>query len=227
MSLILHGVPLSPFVRKVRIALAEKQLSYTMQTVIPYATREDYVNINPLRRIPALQDGDVIICDSAVICDYLETEQPRTPLYPAQPADRARCLWLEKYADYELAPASTFRVFFQHIVQPTLGNQADNDTIRDAITHRIPPHLDYLENQLGTQQWFVNNQFSLADIAIASQLVNLQHAGYQLDDQRWPALSQHLQRFCARDSVASMLASEQEMVEKIKSRFEIGPLPAV
>jgi len=225
MSLILHGVPLSPFVRKVRILLAEKHCDYKMQTVIPYATQEDYSLINPLRRIPALQDSDTTVCDSAVICDYLEATQPGTPLYPASPVDRARALWLEKYADYELAPASTFRVFFQHIVQPTLGNQSDTTVISDAIANQIPPHLDYLETQLAAQQWFISNQFSIADIAIASQLINLQHAGYQLDEQRWPGLSQHLKRVCVRDSVASLLPSEQQMVEKIKSRFDIGPLP--
>lgn len=225
MSLVLHGVPLSPFVRKVRIVLAEKQCDYEMQTVIPYATREDYTLINPLRRVPALQDGDITLCDSAVICDYLETTQPDTLLYPTTPVERARALWLEKYADYELAPASTFRVFFQHIVQPTLGNQTDAEIIRDAIAHHIPPHLDYLETQLAAQQWFISNQFSIADIAIASQLINLQHAGYQLDAQRWPGLSQHLQRTCQRDSVSSILHGEQKMVEKIKSRFNIGTLP--
>lgn len=226
MSLILHGVPLSPFVRKTRVVMAEKNLNYDMQTVVPYVTREDYVSINPLRRIPALQDGDIIICDSAVICDYLETGHPQPPLYPTQPADRARCLWLEKYADYELAPASTFRVFFQHIVQPTLGKQADPEIISDAIDNRIPPHMDYLETQLAAQQWFVKDQFSMADIAIACQLINLQHAGYQLEQQRWPGLHSHLQRFCARTSVASLLTEEQQMVDKIKSRFEIGALPA-
>ncbi|MCV6590978.1 MAG: glutathione S-transferase family protein [Marinobacterium sp.] len=225
MSLTLHGVPLSPFVRKVRIVLAEKALPYEINMVVPYVTPQEYSQINPLRKIPALEDGETIICDSAVICDYLEHKKPTTALYPDNPTDRAQALWLEKYADYELAPDSTFKVFFQHIVCPTLKKPSDPAIIQDAVNNLIPPHLDYLENQLNGQQWFVNNTFSIADIAIACQLINLQHAGYPLDGQRWPGLYQHLQQLTQRDSVADMHSAEQQMVEKVKSRFSIGDLP--
>jgi len=222
MSLILHGVPLSPFVRKVRTVLAEKKLDYDMKMVVPYATRDEYSEINPLRRVPALQDGDITLCDSAIICQYLETTHPSPSLIPNSPALAARCQWLEKYADYELAPDSTFKVFFQRIVQPTFGKETDDDVVKDAIEKRMPPHLDYLESQLNGQSWFIENQFSLADIAVATQLLNLKHAGYSLDAARWPYLANLLTRFCERPVVAEMLQEEIATLDKVRARFNIS-----
>jgi len=221
MSLILHGVALSPFVRKVRAVLTAKSLPYDIKTVVPYRTPEEYSNINPLRRIPALEDDGTIICDSAVICDYLEQRHPSISLYPDSPAARAQCLWLEKYADYELAPDSTFKVFYQQIVCPTLGKPSDNAIIQQAITELIPPHLNYLESQL-KDDWFVENQFSIADIAIASQLINLEHAGLSLDASRWPALSAHLKRVSEHPALSQLLEEERAVVKGLKERFGIS-----
>jgi len=68
MSVTLYGVPLSPFVRKVRLCLQEKGLDYQLETVMPFTPPDWYYAINPLGRIPALKDGDCTLADSSVIC---------------------------------------------------------------------------------------------------------------------------------------------------------------
>ncbi|MBY4675436.1 glutathione S-transferase family protein [Marinobacterium arenosum] len=218
MSLTLHGVALSPFVRKVRVVLAEKQLAYQMKTVVPYMTREEYAEINPLRRVPALQDGDTTLADSAVIAHYLDAKYPVHPLMPEAIDGRARCEWLEKFGDYELAQNATFALFYQTLVAPTLGKQTDHAVVEKALNHTLPPLLDYLEQQLTDREWLVDNRFGLADIAIASQLINMGYAGYPLDDSRWPQLASHLNRCCARPSFAELLPEEQQVLGKLKAR---------
>ena len=52
MSLTVIGAPLSPFVRKVRVVLAEKQLEYKLDPVSPFAPPADFEKISPLKRIP-------------------------------------------------------------------------------------------------------------------------------------------------------------------------------
>ena len=79
MSLTLYGAPLSPFVRKVRLLLAEKGLDYQLEAIAPFGQPAWYREISPLGRIPALRDGDLALADSSVICQYLEERYPEPP----------------------------------------------------------------------------------------------------------------------------------------------------
>ena len=85
MSLVVLGGGVSPFVRKVRVALAEKGLDYQHEQVNPFAPPPGYRDISPLGKIPAFKDGDRSLCDSSVICAYLEKRFPTPALYPCDP----------------------------------------------------------------------------------------------------------------------------------------------
>ena len=81
----LIGVNASPFVRKVRVALAEKKIPYDREDLIPVNVPAEFRKISPLGKIPAYRDGKVTLCDSSVICAYLEKTHPTPPLYPTEP----------------------------------------------------------------------------------------------------------------------------------------------
>lgn len=217
MANTVYGAPLSPFVRKVRITLAEKQLDHHLEVVLPYAPPEGYEKLNPLKRIPAFQDDEVTLADSAVICHYLDNRHPEHPLLPNDPALRARCEWLEKYADYELFAIATDILFRETLIKPLLKKPTDTDKCAQAFTEALPPLLNYLEEQLGQNDWFVGNQYSLADIAIACQLINMNHAGYDVDADQWPGLANFMQRCLAREAVSQPVAEERKQVDKIRS----------
>jgi len=208
MTLTVYGVPLSPFVRKVRLCLRQKGLEYQLETVMPFTPPQWYLAINPLGRIPALKDGDCTLADSSVICQYLEEAYPDTPaLYAGNAQERGRVRWLEKYADYELAPLTTFTVFRNRILKPTAGQACNEEAVQAALQQKLPPHFDYLEQQLGQQEFFAGNQLSMADIAVACQLINMAHGGEQLDAQRWPDLAAHHARWHCHRSRASCRTS--------------------
>ncbi|WP_445937797.1 glutathione S-transferase family protein, partial [Pseudomonas sp.] len=77
MSLTVYGAPLSPFVRKVRLFLAEKNLDYQLEIILPFGQKPSWFReLSPLGRIPALKDGDVTLADSSVICQYLDDKHP-------------------------------------------------------------------------------------------------------------------------------------------------------
>lgn len=216
MALTVFGAPLSPFVRKVRLCLLEKGLDYQLEMVMPFTPPEWYLQLNPLGRIPALRDGDVTLADSSVICQYLEDAYTDTPrLYEHDARARGQIRWLEKYADYELAPLTTFGIFRNRVLKPSTGHPCNEEFVQTALHEKLPPHFDYLERQLGQQAHFVGERLSLADIAIASQLINMEHGGEQLDATRWPALSAHYARMKALPSLAGLLPSEQRMTAKL------------
>jgi glutathione S-transferase len=80
----LYGSLTSPYVRKVRIVLLEKQLPHEMTVEGPADAAGNVARLNPLRAIPVLErdDGEVYF-DSIVICEYLDSLNDSPRLYPA------------------------------------------------------------------------------------------------------------------------------------------------
>ena len=217
MALTLYGAILSPFVRKIRIQLAEQTIPHEHVIVAPLRQPEWYFDISPLGRIPAIQDGELKLADSAVIAQYLQDTYGGASLYGETPAEAARVRWLEKYADYELAPWATFTVFAQRILEPLKGNQTDEQAVARALEEYLPPLLDYLDGELGGKAFFLGDRMSLADIAVTSQLINMAHVGELIDEDRWPCLSSLLARMTARSSLSSLLPAEHQLIAKLNS----------
>ncbi|MCZ4323628.1 glutathione S-transferase family protein [Pseudomonas anguilliseptica] len=219
MSLTVYGAPLSPFVRKVRLFLAEKNMDYQLEIILPFGQPTWYRELNPLGRIPALRDGDFTLADSSMICQYLDDKHPERPSLLGQSAEqRARVRWLEKYADYELAPLCTFSVFRNRALKPSMGQSCDEAAVQKALHEKLPAHFDYLEQTLGSADYLVGDSLTLADLALACQLINMQHGGEQLDAQRWPNLSAHYARITARGSVQTVLPGELKMLAKMAAK---------
>lgn len=219
MSPTLYGAPLSPFVRKVRLYLLEKGLDYQLEIVTPFGQPAWFRELSPLGRIPAMRDGDVTLADSSVICQYLEEKHPQlAPLYGRDAEERARVRWLEKYSDYEVAPLTTFGVFRNRALKPTMGQPCDEAAVQAALTDKLPPHFDYLEKALGSAEYFVGERLTMADLAFTTQLINMEHGGERVDAERWPRLAAHYERITARDSVQAVVPGEQKMLAKLSGR---------
>ncbi|MGH8433873.1 MAG: glutathione S-transferase family protein [Pseudomonas sp.] len=219
MSLTVYGAPLSPFVRKLRLFLAEKGLDYQLEIITPFGQPAWYRELSPLGRIPALKDGSFALADSSVICQYLEDKHANLPpLYGRDAEQRAQVRWLEKYADYELAPLTTFAIFRNRALKPTMGQLCDEGAVNTALNDKLPAHFDYLEKTLGSADYFVGEALSVADLAFASQLINMEHGGEQLDTQRWPGLSALYARIKARESVQAVLPGELKILAKLSSK---------
>ncbi|MBI5503684.1 MAG: glutathione S-transferase family protein [Deltaproteobacteria bacterium] len=208
-----HGAGASPFVRKVRVALAEKGLDYELEVVFPFNTPPEFKKISPLGKIPVYQEDDYYLPDSSAILDYLEVKYPSPSLYPKDARERGRAVFLEEFADGGIAAKGTGAIFFQRIVGPRfMGQPTDEAVVAKAINEDLPPLLDYLESVLAPGGSFlVGNQFSIADIAVTSQFVNLAHAQYTVDAGRWPKLAAYLTKMFARPTFATLIAEERAM----------------
>lgn len=219
MSLTVYGAPLSPFVRKLCLCLIEKGLAYDLEVVMPFGQPDWYRELNPLGRIPAFRDGDLKLADSSIICQYLDERYPQQPsLYGEGAEQRAKVRWLEKYADYELAPQCTFTIFRNRALKASMGQVCDETQVRKALQEKLPAHFDYLEATLGDNHYFLGEQLSIADLALACQLINMEHGGETLDSARWPRLTAHYGRIKARESVQHVLPRELRTLEKIGVR---------
>ena len=205
----LYGAGLSPFVRKVRVVLAEKKIQHDHDPVVPFNVSAEYKAISPLGKIPAWKDEAGAISDSSVICAYLERKHPTPALYPSDPYQFARALCFEEWADSALIGVAGAKIFFPRVVAPRFFNQpADEAAVQKAIDEELPPLFDYLESQV-TGDWIAGGQFSVGDIAIGSVFVNLRLAGVTPDAARWPKVARYVARIHERPTVAALIAEDR------------------
>lgn len=208
---VVHGVSASPFVRKVRILLAEKGVEYALEPVMPGMVPEGFAALNPLLKVPVYQEGDYVLPDSSAICAYLERKHPEPPLYPGGLHAYGRALWIEEYADTKvvevLAPA-----FFERVVQTRIFRMAcDESRVAQVIEELMPPVLDVVEGMLagGSGPALVGEHFSIADIAMLSPFLNLRHAEVEVDAGRWPRLDAWMAAMLERESVREIFEEER------------------
>ncbi len=158
---------LSPFSAKVRIALGEKGLRYDTRE-IPWSRKTlwgpkpaEFLAVSPHGKVPLLIDGPLAIYDSTVICEYLEDRHPRPPLFPADPAERARCRQLEDEADQSMAEEVTPLV--QELFTKTDG--ASRDMARVALAaDALQRRYGVLDAVLADREYLCG-PFTVADIA--------------------------------------------------------------
>lgn len=213
MSLKLIGAHLSPFVRKVRVLLAEKGLTYEHDPMMPFGVSDEYKRMHPLGKVPVLTDGDKVIPDSSAICVYLEKTQADPALYPSDAYELARALWFEEYADAGFING-TIVLFQERVLGPIfMKREGDEAKVETALNETIPPHFDYLERELGDDDWLVGSRFSIADIATGTQFVSFAHGKGEVDAERWPRLAAYVERVLTRPSFKAIIEEEQAMLK--------------
>lgn len=206
MGYTLLGSSISPFVRKVMVFLAEKDVPYAHEDVNPFAPPEGFRAVSPLGRIPAFRHDDRVVNDSSVICRYIERLHPSPAFYPADPYQSARAEWIEEYVDGGFIPVAGAKVFLPLVLSPLMtGKEADESGPRQAIEKDLPPLYDYLDKQLGDAEHFVGDAMSIADISVACGFVNLRLAGENPDARRWPRLHAFLKRMHGRPSLQAVI----------------------
>ena len=187
--LLIIGSYLSPYVRKVLVLLELKGVPYRVDPIVPFFGDDQFARLSPLRQVPVLVDGDLVLNDSSVICQYLEDQQPTPALYPRDIADRARARWLEEYADTRLADGLIWRLFHQLAIKRHVFGEAPNEAVvQHAREVEIPAALDYLEKQL-PDDGFVFGALSIADISLASFFRTASFVRYTIDAERWPLMA--------------------------------------
>jgi glutathione S-transferase len=181
------GSFLSPYVRKVLVCLDMKGIPYQIDPIVPFYGDEQFAKISPVRRIPVLIDGDVVLSDSTVICEYLEERTPSPSLYPATPPERGRARWLEEFADTRMGEVFIWRYFNEIVIKRFVwGEATDAAVVQNTVEVEIPQVLDYLEGEIPAAGSWIFGEVGVADISIASFFRNAAFAGFAIDSQRWP-----------------------------------------
>ena len=210
--LLIIGSYLSPYVRKVLVCLEVKGIAYQVDHLVPFFGNDRFSELSPLRRIPVLVDGDLVLTDSSVICQYLEDLQPSPPILPTDIRDRARARWLEEFADTRMGDVFIWRLFNQIAIRPSVwGEKGDRELVDKTLKEDVPAVMDYLEAE-APDEGFRFGALGLADIAPACFFRNAGWVRFQVDAARWPRAAAWMGRTLATPAFIKLAALEDAIL---------------
>jgi len=217
----IYGVPISVHTRKVIVAAIAKGLPHEVVPVVPVIPDNpppNWRDLSPTGLIPALTDGDFTVADSAAICGYLERAYPDKPLYPQDARNYAQALSLEQYAG-KLFNDVVRPLFHEVFVHPKVQNvPTDPSKIEAVLTQAVPETFGHLDRVADGGRFLAGPALSIADIAVASNLVTYQYIGFDLDRGRFPRLAALFDRVLEQPAMREALKREKGVVDSMGLR---------
>lgn len=185
----LFGSTSSPYVRKVRVVMAEKKLDFTFVLDDVWSAETTIADANPLGKVPCLvMEGAEALFDSRVIVEYLDTLSPVGKLIPTVGRERAEIKTWEALADGVMDAAILARLE-SHWPGRT-KSQRSNAWIERQMG-KVDAALKAMSKALGDKPYCAGIHLTLADIAVGCTLGYLDFRFPQLD---WRTPHPNLQR---------------------------------
>jgi stringent starvation protein A len=184
--LTLYDADRCPYCARVRIVLAEKGLEH-QTVVVDLDDRPAWIfEKNPLGKVPVLEEGDFVLPESAVIIEYLEERYPEPPLWPADPAERARGRLLVDR--------------FDRLSRPYYALRRGDETAEKKLHERFAD----LDSLLASQPYLTGREFGLADAAYLPWILRARQS-LGVDLEQHSEVSNWVARAGERPSVAAEL----------------------
>ncbi len=233
--------------KQVRHCLREKGLPYESKYVELWRYENlspDYLKLNPNGVVPTLVHDGNVICDSSVICEYLDEVFPEPALAPRDPVGRAHLRTWLRFVE-EVPTAATRVPTFQMALQPFRGvdpdtfrtERADVRPLRKHFYRRMGPNgfageeiaasLDELtlairrmDDALARHPWIIGERFSLADVVVAPTIDRLDDLGLASLWTDHPRVSDWYARLKARPSYAAAFYPGARMSARFPKHFK-------
>jgi len=199
----LLGTNTSPYVRKARLVLLEKNIPHSYVLDPPREPDSLVVRVNPLGRIPALiLDDGFCVFDSTVIADYADTLNDAPILIPRHDAQaRLRVKRWEALADGIMDSAIVAR-------NESIRPQEKQDAAILALHNKaISNALEYASQLLGENEWCEGDAITLADLALVSALIYLD---LRQAERNWRGAHANLAAWFDRISARRSVIASQE-----------------
>ena len=200
----LIGSLTSPYVRKIRIVLAEKKIDCEFVVDSPWVQGNQVAEHNPLGKVPVLilDDGSTLY-DSRVIAEYLDVVAPNNRLIPASGRERISVKRWEALADGLLDAAVA--AFLE-------GRRPDGErspSWLDRQRGKVAQALKAMSDDLGEQPWCHGGSLTLADIAVGCALA---YVSFRLGDIPWqrqyPSLAALYEKLMQRPSFVGSVPTD-------------------
>ncbi len=183
---------------RVRIVLAEKGINVDITDVTLDNLPEDLIDLNPYNTVPTLVDRELVLFEPAVIVEYLDERFPHPPLMAVDPVSRAqsRLMFYRIKNDWDKA--------VQRLA-------AGNDKSAAKLRKELRDSLTAIAPLFNRQPFFLSEEYSLVDCAIAPLLWRLPSIGVSLPPQAKPLLDYADKLFARESFKQSLTEAEREM----------------
>ncbi len=174
-EIVVHGIPFSPYVRSVIMALQIKGLPYRVQDV-PLGPAPgglgsvEHLQLHPFGRVPILDEGGFRIFETQAILRYLDARHPQTPLQPSDPQALGRMSQAMGILDCYMFTQSIRPIGAERVVKPGLMGLASDEAVVAQALPATATCVAALEAVLGADPFLAGDELSMADLMIAPQL---------------------------------------------------------
>ncbi|HBR99273.1 MAG TPA: stringent starvation protein A [Gammaproteobacteria bacterium] len=184
---------------RVRLVLAEKDITVDIESIDPDNKPEDLLHLNPYGSIPTLIDRDLVLYDSRVISEYLDERFPHPPLMPVDPVSRAQ------------SRLALFRIENDwYSLLPDLES-GDSKRVTKAAKN-LRDSLIAAADVFSVKPFFLSDEFTLIDATLAPLLWRLRTYGVELPPGDAKPVIDYAERLFAREGFQlSLTEIERDM----------------
>ncbi len=170
----LCGFPISNYYNKVKLVLLEKGLPFQEETVMTGSTDEAVLQDSPLAKVPFIRTASGGLCESAVICEYIEQIAPTPALLPADPWERAKVRELVTYMELHL------ELVARELYSQAFFGGTVSDGTKERVKKQLTKNVAAFKRLAKFSPYVAGSEFGLADctayaslpgVGMASQLV--------------------------------------------------------
>lgn len=197
LAMTLYSSDTDPYCHMVRIVLAEKGINYEATDVDLDDTPEDLKDLNPYNEVPTLVDRDLVLYGHQVIMEYLDERFPHPPLMPVDPVSRARNRLMLRRIERDWYTLSN-----------KIARGEDIENARKELADSLLTVAPIFEQK----KFFMSDDFTVMDCAIAPLLWRLQHYGVELPSAAGALITYAANVFNREAFKESLTEAEQEML---------------
>lgn len=203
---LLSATP-SPFARKVRVVLLEKNIPFELKTINPWNMNADIERFNPLGKIPVLiTANNETIYDFKFIIEWIEHNYPDPAVFPTDAKTKFKAQQIQVIADGICE--AVILLFFENMrPDPQQSKPWSERQIK-----KISNGLQALEQQISNDEFCVDNTFGIADISVVSAVdyLSLRFKTYEWRN-KFTRISKFVARQSARQSFIETMPTPQDI----------------
>lgn len=198
----LYSGSTDPYSHRARIVLAEKGVTFDLYEIDVDTQVDALVEINPYNTVPTLVDRDLVLYESEIIMEYLDERFPHPPLMPVYPVARARSRLMLHRVNRD----------WYTLMNKILAKNADSQVVQES-RKALYESIVSVSPMFKEMPYFLSEEFSLVDCAIAPMLWRLKAMGIVLP-QEAKAIQEYAKRLFDREAFQiSLTESERALGE--------------
>lgn len=202
-TMVFYSDPLDHYSHRVRIVLAEKGISVEIVDASPADLPQEVIDSNPYAELPMLLDRDLVLHEPGVMIEYLDERFPHPPLLPVYPVARAQSRQYLQRIQRDWCGA----------VDTLLATNAGDPATRDRLRKELRDSLFALSPIFEQKPWFMSDEFTVVDCAMAPILWRLPLLGIELP-ARLKGLQKYRERLFRRDGFQASLSDREREIRQ-------------